>query len=136
MAADEDLDSGLFNIALSDSEGEDGNAATETARDRTGQTEDEFQAVKRAYRPKVDNGEIWKSIQVPLGQRKVSKQEGQELLHAVEELYFYKRFDEAVAFIGRVFEGAPDAQGLDGEVREMLRAYERKCVVRLGRDNI
>lgn len=57
-AADDDLDSGLFNIALSDSEGEDGGAATETTRDRTGQTEEEFQAVKRVYRPKVDNGEV------------------------------------------------------------------------------
>lgn len=57
-AAADDLDSGLFNIALSDSEGEDGNAATETTRDRTGQTEEEFQTVKRAYRPKVDNGEV------------------------------------------------------------------------------
>lgn len=56
MAADDDLDSGLFNIALSDSEGED--ATTETTRDRTGQTEDEFLAVKRAYRPKFDNGEV------------------------------------------------------------------------------
>lgn len=56
-AADNDLDSGLFDIALSDSEGDAG-AATETVRDRTGQTEGEFQAVKRAYRPKVDNGEV------------------------------------------------------------------------------
>lgn len=55
-AVDDDLDSGLFNIALSDSEGED--AATETTRDRTGQTEEDFQAVKRAYRPKVDNGDV------------------------------------------------------------------------------
>lgn len=71
---------------------------------------------------------------MPLGQRKVSKQEGQELLHAVEELYFYKRFDEAVAFIGRVFDGAPDTEGLDGEVRELLKVYERKCIVKLERD--
>ncbi|KAJ4423575.1 hypothetical protein N0V82_001741 [Gnomoniopsis sp. IMI 355080] len=134
MAAD-DLDSGLFNIALSDSEGEDGNGAAETTtRDRTGQTEEEFQALKSDYRPKVDNGEIWKSIQVPLGQRKVSKQESQGLLHAVEELYFYKRFDEAIAFIGRVFDGAPDAEGLDGEVREVLRLYERKCILKVERD--
>lgn len=56
MATDDDLDSGLFNIALSDSEGED--ATTETTRDRTGQTEEEYQAVKRAYRPKIDNGEV------------------------------------------------------------------------------
>lgn len=77
---------------------------------------------------------IWKSIAVPLGQRKVSKQEGQELLHAVEELYFYQRFDEAVAFISRIFEGADDVSGLDGDVKDVLRMYERKCTAKLGRD--
>lgn len=69
---------------------------------------------------------------MPLGQRKVSKQESQELLHAVEELYFYKRYDEAVAFIGRVFDGARDADGLDGDVKEVLRTYEKKCMMKLG----
>lgn len=54
----DDMDSGLFNIALSDSEGEPGDTAVKTTRDRTGQTEDEFQAVKRAYRAKVDDGEV------------------------------------------------------------------------------
>lgn len=54
-----DMDSGLFNIALSDSEDETGNPATTTApRDRTGQSEEAFQAVKSAYRPKLDDGEV------------------------------------------------------------------------------
>lgn len=78
---------------------------------------------------------IWKSIQVPLGQRKVSKQEGQELLHAVEELYFYKRFDEAVVFIGRIFEAAHDVTGLDGDVKDVLKVYVRKCLAKLGRED-
>lgn len=150
------MDSGLFNITLSDSEGEDGGAVTETTRDRTGQTEDAFRAVKRAYQPKLDDGEvrhlqdfhsvvlykhpqltfyeqIWKSVQVPLGQRKLSKQEAQEVLHAVEELYFYRRFGEAVTFIGRVFEGEGGAAGLEGDVKDLLRLYESKCMRKLGR---
>lgn len=59
-----DMDSGLFNIALSDSEDETGNPATTTnptttaPRDRTGQSEEAFQAVKSAYRPKLDDGEV------------------------------------------------------------------------------
>lgn len=73
-------------------------------------------------------------MQVPLGRRKVSKPEAQELLHAVEELYFYRRFEEAAAFVGRVFEGEGGASGLDGEVADVLRSYERKCLVRLGRN--
>lgn len=75
--------------------------------------------------------QIWKGIKVPLGQRKVSKQEGQELLHAVEELYFYRRYGEAVAFIGRVFEGAGEAVGVDRDVRYLLGAYERKCLAKM-----
>lgn len=74
-------------------------------------------------------------MQVPLGGRKVDKPEAQELLHAVEELYFYRRFAEALAFVGRVFEGEGGARGLDGEVGEVLRGYETKCLVRLVRDS-
>ncbi|CAN8106444.1 unnamed protein product [Discula destructiva] len=132
MAAD-DMDSGLFNIALSDSEDETSAAtAADPPRDRTGQTEAEFQAVKSAFRPKLDNGELWKSMQVPLGQRKVGKPEAQELLHAVEELYFYRRYEEAVAFVGRVFEGEGGASGMDWDVRDVLRRYEGKCLARMG----
>lgn len=58
----EELDSGLFNIALSDSESDSSQKAA-APRDRTGQTEDAFQAVRAAYRPKVENGEV--SLQPP-----------------------------------------------------------------------
>lgn len=71
---------------------------------------------------------------MPTSQCKVSKQEAQALLHAVEELYFYRRFEEASTFIGRVFEGEDGADGLDGDVREMLKTYERKCIMKLGRE--
>jgi hypothetical protein len=72
-------------------------------------------------------------VQVPLAQRKISKQEGQEILHAVEELYFYKRYHEAVAFIGKLFEGGESAaQGLDAEVKGFLRTYEAKCLKKIG----
>lgn len=58
----------------------------------------------------------------------------------MEELYFYRRYDEAVAFVGRVLkDGDRDGCGdevallLDGDVRDMLRDYERKCLVKMGR---
>lgn len=59
--ANEDIDSGLFNISLGsdteeDAEGQD--ASKPPARDRTGQTEEQFQAVRRTYRAKVENGEV------------------------------------------------------------------------------
>lgn len=44
----------LFNIQISDSE-ED---KTEKKSKRTGQSEDDFQAVKSTYRAKVENGNV------------------------------------------------------------------------------
>lgn len=77
--------------------------------------------------------QIWKSVDIPLGPRRVPKHEGQELLHAVEELYFFRRFEEAVSLVGRMFEGEGGGDGLDGDVRDLLRTYERKCNEKLGR---
>jgi hypothetical protein len=67
---DDDLDSGLFNISISDSEG-DGDDDVDTSHgfaqgksnkaDRKGQSEAQFQVVKRDYRPKVENGEVSKA---------------------------------------------------------------------------
>lgn len=66
-----DVGGGLFSINLSDSEDGDAdqeqqqqrttpasNGGSGAVRDRTGQTEAEFQAVKTSYRPKIENGEV------------------------------------------------------------------------------
>lgn len=69
--ADNEL-GGLFNISISDSEGEDGGIDTSHGiassskkgrEQRTGQSEDAFQAVKSGYRAKVENGEVSNSRQ-------------------------------------------------------------------------
>ncbi|KAI1658049.1 hypothetical protein F4813DRAFT_52603 [Daldinia decipiens] len=142
---DPDLDSGLFGIQLSDSE--DGSNDSEPAEgtrpkkggastpvDRTAQSEEEFQAVQREYRVKVENGEIWKTIQLPLGPGRVPKPEAQALLHAVEELYFFRRYSEgaklAQAILGgdeseNIKEKGPS--GLDEDTKKLLRYYEKKC---------
>ncbi|KAI1418372.1 hypothetical protein F5Y13DRAFT_565 [Hypoxylon sp. FL1857] len=142
---DPDLDSGLFGIQLSDSE--DSANDTEPAEgsqpkkdeastpaDRTAQSEEEFQAVRREYRVKVENGEIWKTIKLPLGPGRIPKPEAQALLHAVEELYFFRRYAEGAQFVKKVLregvsEGEDDdrAPALDPDVRGLLRYYERKC---------
>lgn len=70
MAQDEidNESAGLFNISISDSEEDDvdtshGIANSKKSReDRTGQSEDAFQAVKREYRAKVENGEVSSSF--------------------------------------------------------------------------
>lgn len=51
----------------------------------------------------------------------------------MEELYFYRRYDEGVALVGRIFDD-DGGQGLDKDIRELLRKYERKCLEKLGRD--
>lgn len=138
---DDDVDSGLFNISISGSEGDDGDdvdtshgfaQGKSNKADRKGQSEAQFQVVKRDYRPKVENGEISKSVSLPLPGQRVPKQEAQELLHAVEELYFCGRYDEAVRFLGDVLDGRED--GLDADLRDVLRTYEKKCLGKLGRN--
>lgn len=133
-----------------------------TREERNAQLEEEFQKLKSTYRVKVENGEvnniplflpfyykremglglwgsgftdytaqIWKTMQLPLGDT-VSKPQAQELVHAVEELYFFRRHGEAVEFIRRVWrEGGSEGGGLDSDTRELLAYYERKCVERL-----
>lgn len=65
MDDDEEADSGLLNISISDSEEDDAAAACsqpqangKTSEGRTGQSEAGFQAVKASYRPKLDNGHV------------------------------------------------------------------------------
>lgn len=49
----DDEDGGLLNIEISDDE-----ADTKKKADRTGQTEEEFQAVRREYHAKIENGDV------------------------------------------------------------------------------
>ncbi|KAI0479837.1 hypothetical protein F4859DRAFT_451262 [Xylaria cf. heliscus] len=135
MNGDSDLDSGLLGIALSDSDAEPGSEqATATKKPsreaRTGQSEAEFQEVKRTYHVKVENGEIWKTVRVPLGPQ-VSKSEVQTLLHAVEELYFFRRFSEGARFARSVIDDDGGARKLDEDTRKTLLYYERKCSDRI-----
>ncbi|KAJ8107850.1 hypothetical protein ONZ43_g6608 [Nemania bipapillata] len=123
----DDLDSGLLGIALSDSDAESGDNAKKVPQEvRTAQSEADFQAVKRTYRAKVENGEIWKTVRLPLSPQ-VSKPEVQTLLHAVEELYFFRRFSEAAQFARSVVDDDAGAGKLDGDTLKTLLYYEKKC---------
>jgi hypothetical protein len=60
---EEDVNSGLLGIALSDSE-DDSNGKAEaqlapiSREDRNAQSEEEFQRLKAVYKVKVENGEV------------------------------------------------------------------------------
>ncbi|KAI0098021.1 hypothetical protein GGR51DRAFT_539024 [Nemania sp. FL0031] len=130
MDESDNLDSGLLGIALSDSDAESGDTATATKKvsqeARTAQSEQDFQAVKSTYRAKVENGEIWKTVRLPLGPQ-VSKPEVQTLLHAVEELYFFRRFSEGARFARSVIDDDAGSGKVDGDALKTLLYYEKKC---------
>ena len=64
---------------------------------------------------------------LPLGEA-VGKPQAQELIHAVEELYFFRRYAEAAGFIGRIWaQGGEAGGGLDEDTRELLRYYQERC---------
>ncbi|RXG48220.1 hypothetical protein VDGE_01840 [Verticillium dahliae] len=124
--ADTDDVGGLFSIAISDSEDE---AKAEEKKQRAGQTEEEFRAIKASYKAKIENGEIWMGISLPL-EESANKSVAQELLHAVEELYFFRRYEEGARFARRVLETSGSL--LDDEHREVLTLYEKKCLAKTG----
>ncbi|KAJ6780611.1 hypothetical protein PWT90_03495 [Aphanocladium album] len=118
-------DDGLLNIEVSDAE----DTPAQKKAKRTGQSEEEFQAVRSTYVSKVQNGDIYKHIQLPLPSS-ASKMDIQEVLHAVEELYFFRRYQEAVDFSGEILQG--DSRGvLDAESLQLLEKYEVKCKAKL-----
>lgn len=57
----------------------------------------------------------------------VSKPEVQALLHAVEELYFLRRFSEGARFARSVIDDDGGAGKLDEDILKMLQYYEKKC---------
>ena len=127
----DDEDDGLLNIALSsDSEAE----SKPLKPKRTEQTESAFQAIKQSYVPKIENGNIYKSITLPLP-TDAKKHHFQEVIHAVEELYFFRRFSEALAFIHDVFGSDRDRGILDQETNNLLKLYESKCQHKLANNS-
>ncbi|KAB5577504.1 hypothetical protein GE09DRAFT_520653 [Coniochaeta sp. 2T2.1] len=127
----DDLTSDLLGIALSDSEDEAKECTqpiATTRKERNAQTEEDFQKLKGTYRVKVENGEIYKSISLPLAEP--TKSACQEVVHAVEELYFFRRYEEALGFIRRVL-GTEDEGGLDRDSTELMKYYEGRCEERI-----
>lgn len=72
----------------------------------------------------TDWPQLAETISLSLGPG-ASKLHLQDILNAVEELYFFRRYAEAVAFVEKVW--SLDAGGLDDDTRNLLRIYENKC---------
>ena len=69
--------------------------------------------------------QIWRRIRLPLASN-LNKSECQEVLHAVEELYYFRRYDEAIRLVQDILR-EDNSGGLDAESRALLGAYEVKC---------
>ncbi|RDA82663.1 hypothetical protein CP532_3204 [Ophiocordyceps camponoti-leonardi (nom. inval.)] len=119
------LNINLSSSASSSSDEEDNNNTTTKRADRTLQTEAAFQAIKSNYSVKVENGEIHQSIKLPLPPGS-SKQSLQQVIHAVEELYFFGRYRHALHFIDTILSDGSD-QALDHDTRQLLTVYRLKC---------
>ncbi|KAI1178688.1 hypothetical protein F4777DRAFT_82665 [Nemania sp. FL0916] len=141
MGGDEDLDAGLLGITLADSDTDPGDnngnnnngvaAPKKLSQEaRTAQSEADFQAVKQTYQVKVENGEIWKTVSLPLSPP-VAKPEAQALLHAVEELYFFRRFSEGAQFARSIIDDDAGGEKLDGDTLQTLLYYEKRCQDRM-----
>ncbi|KAK3328342.1 hypothetical protein B0T19DRAFT_424239 [Cercophora scortea] len=154
---DDNLNSGFLNISISDSEDDSGSDSSSRspadgttaitckpdepvsrADRRNALSESDFQILRQSYRPKVENGDIYKTITIPLNPTSAkSKPVNQELLHAVEELYFFRRYHEAVQFVHDVLasgEGEGEGEGaglLEEDTSKLLRYYQAKCSERL-----
>ncbi|KYK60513.1 hypothetical protein DCS_01650 [Drechmeria coniospora] len=123
----DDEDGGILNIQLSESD-------DESKVDRTRQTEPEFQVVKRGYHTKVENGNIHKQICLPLGPG-ANKQHIQEVLHAVEELYYFRRFADALDFI-KTLQNDGSMRALDSDTCKLLQVYEERCRRKLHAESV
>ncbi|KAJ2901873.1 hypothetical protein MKZ38_001306 [Zalerion maritima] len=127
MADDPDNLNGLLGITLSSSSSSSSSSSDPesdapnntsscpaqpqpAAAGRNTQSESSFRSIKATYRPKLEDGSAFRTIP-PLPQllpsptpagATIPKHHSQTLLHAVEELYFFRRYDD-VAGVARDF---------------------------------
>ncbi|KAF2229948.1 hypothetical protein EV356DRAFT_536790 [Viridothelium virens] len=112
------------------------------------QSEADFQAVKASYRPKIENGELYKSL--PLSSstgsnneekpktRQEKKRELEALSAAVAELYFFRRYDKVLEILHVVLDEEGEGYGIEigeGKERERLERWREKCHMRLEERN-
>ncbi len=134
----DDEDGGLFNIEFSSSD-----ESTKTVKvPRDFQSEEDFQTVRREWKPKIEVGEvsyyllsstttrseiiykIWKTLRLPMDNP--SKPEAQAILHAIEELFFCQRYEEARDVAVETLKGE-----LIDEFRKTVDDYKRRCEAKI-----
>ncbi|KAI9796911.1 MAG: hypothetical protein M1835_002752 [Candelina submexicana] len=110
-------ESGLLAIVVYSSDEE--SAGVLLARDV--QSEADFLKQKTSWKPKVETGEIWKTLEY-LPSKIRFKPEGQTLLHAIEELFYNRKYTEAVKLADKALSCT-----LDGDLRKHILTYKDRC---------
>ncbi|KAH8821129.1 hypothetical protein F5884DRAFT_850372 [Xylogone sp. PMI_703] len=105
-----------------DSSDESNNTAEKVPRDF--QSEADFQQVKAGYKAKEEAGELWKDLCFPINNP--SKAESQLILHSIEELYFFRRYQEAEQLAVEVLKGE-----LTDVFRSIVLDYKQQCAKKL-----
>ena len=72
--------------------------------------------------------QLWRDISLPITGN-ASKPQAQEVLHAIEELYFFRRYAEGASCARKVLDTSSDA--LDNENRAAVALYEEKCLEKI-----
>jgi hypothetical protein len=70
--------------------------------------------------------QIAKSLKLPLGPG-ADKTQVQDAIYAVEELYFFRQFDEAIELVGKLLSEASCERLGSGPERELLESYRSRC---------
>ncbi|KFY20422.1 hypothetical protein V491_03731 [Pseudogymnoascus sp. VKM F-3775] len=122
MAEDGD-DGGFLAMDLGSSDSESG-AAPEVKVPRDFQSQEDYEAQKASWKPIVDDGELYKTLNLP--PNNPSKQQFQAIIHAIEQLYFYDSFRKASELAEKALEG-----DLEGDYRKVVVSYHERCVAAL-----
>jgi len=72
---------------------------------------------------------MYEHVEVPL-RPGANKMRTQEVIHAVEELYFHRKFQQAIDLVDRAFDHNGEAS-VDNDSRQLLTTYREKCQRRL-----
>ncbi|KAM0555101.1 hypothetical protein ACHAPJ_006450 [Fusarium lateritium] len=113
----------LTNFAFADVSSDEADEAEATKSRRTGQSEEAWRAIQQEYKAKVENGDVYQKVKLPLGPG-ASKMDIQEVIHAVEEHYFFRRYKEGEQLASDALVGS---DGLDRDSRQLLTTYQEKC---------
>ncbi|KAI9737750.1 MAG: hypothetical protein M1834_009118 [Cirrosporium novae-zelandiae] len=112
-------DGGLLAIEIDDEPNDH-----DHEKERGFQSEEDFNKVKESYQPLIENGKIWKSLEYPL---KVSgKHQEQRILHAIEQLYFARKYPEAL----NVLDHAMSSEGVHKDYYNILHSYKSRIITK------